>query len=74
MERNGPRTIDIDILLYGDAIVDDEQLIIPHPLMHTRLFVLEPFVEIAPNVVHPVLKKPIVQLYKELRTSLAIPA
>lgn len=70
----GPRTIDIDILLYGDAIVDDEQLKIPHPLMHTRLFVLEPFVEIAPNVVHPVLKKPIVQLYKELRTSLAIPA
>ena len=41
----------IDILLYGDAIVDDEQLIIPHPQMHTRLFVLEPFVEIAPNVV-----------------------
>lgn len=70
----GPRTVDIDILLYGNTIVDDEQLKIPHPLMHARLFVLEPFVEIAPDVVHPVLKKPIVQLYKELRTSLAIPA
>lgn len=53
----GPRNIDIDILLYGDEIVDDQQLKIPHPLMHTRLFVLEPFVEIAPGVVHPVFKK-----------------
>ncbi|MBE7445495.1 MAG: 2-amino-4-hydroxy-6-hydroxymethyldihydropteridine diphosphokinase [Planctomycetia bacterium] len=70
----GPRTIDIDILLYAGIIIDDEQLKIPHPLMHLRLFVLEPFAEIAPDVVHPVLKKPIVQLYKELRTSLTIPA
>lgn len=70
----GPRTIDIDILLYGDTIVDDEQLKIPHPLMHMRLFVLEPFVEIAPDAIHPVLKKPIVQLYKELLNSLVIPA
>jgi len=68
MERWGPRTIDIDILLYGDKIVDDEQLKIPHPLMHTRLFVLEPLVEIAPNVVHPILKKSILQLYKEIST------
>jgi len=66
----GPRSIDIDILLYGDEIVDDEQLKIPHPLMHTRLFVLEPFVEIAPNVVHPILQKTILQLYRELQTSL----
>ena len=65
----GPRNIDIDILLYGDEVVDDEQLKIPHPLMHTRLFVLEPLVEIAPNVVHPILKKTIIQLYKELYTS-----
>lgn len=70
----GPRTIDIDILLYAGIIIDDEHLKIPHPLMHLRLFVLEPFAEIAPDVVHPVLKKPIVQLYKELRTSLTIPA
>lgn len=71
MERWGPRTIDIDILLYGDKIVDDDLLKIPHPLMHTRLFVLEPFVEIAPNVVHPVLKKTIFQLYKEAATLLS---
>ncbi|MCF6154049.1 MAG: 2-amino-4-hydroxy-6-hydroxymethyldihydropteridine diphosphokinase [Candidatus Brocadia sp.] len=68
----GPRNIDIDILLYGDKTVDDRQLKIPHPLIHTRLFVLEPFVEIAPNVVHPVFKKTILQLYKELRASLPV--
>lgn len=68
----GPRTIDIDILLYGDKIVDDDRLTIPHPLMHTRLFVLEPLVEIAPNVVHPRLKKTILQLYQELQTSLTV--
>lgn len=72
-ERWGPRIIDIDILLYGDEIVHDDLLKTPHPLMHTRLFVLEPLVEIAPNVVHPVLKKTILQVYKELQPSLATP-
>ena len=62
----GPRTIDIDILLYGDKIINRDTLEIPHPLMHTRLFVLEPLVEIDPNVVHPLLKKTVLQLYKEL--------
>ena len=62
----GPRTIDIDILLYGDKIINRDDLEIPHPLIHTRLFVLEPLVEIDPNVVHPLLKKTVLQLYKEL--------
>ena len=53
----GPRTIDIDILLYGNQIIDEPGLKIPHPAMHERRFVLEPLVEIAPDVVHPVLKK-----------------
>lgn len=61
----GPRNIDIDILLYGDEVVDDDQLKVPHPMMHTRLFVLEPLIEIEPDIVHPVLKKTIIQLYKE---------
>jgi 2-amino-4-hydroxy-6-hydroxymethyldihydropteridine diphosphokinase len=72
LERWGPRTIDIDILLYGDEIVDDDLLKIPHPLMHTRLFVLKPLAEIAPDVIHPLFKKTILQLYKELQTSLSI--
>jgi 2-amino-4-hydroxy-6-hydroxymethyldihydropteridine diphosphokinase len=50
------RTIDIDILYYNNAIIDTEDLIIPHPRMHTRLFVLHPLAEIAPNVIHPIFQ------------------
>lgn len=53
-EKWGPRIIDIDILLYGQAVIDEEDLIIPHPRFHTRRFVLVPLNEIAPHVVHPV--------------------
>ena len=52
-EKWGPREIDIDILLYGNAIVYDEQLIIPHPLLRQRLFVLAPLQEIEPGLVFP---------------------
>lgn len=51
--RWGPRTLDLDILLYDDATVDTDELIVPHPRMHERRFVLEPLCEIAPNVRHP---------------------
>lgn len=61
----GPRTIDIDILLYNDEIISDEKLQIPHPLMHERIFVLKPLREIAPNVIHPILEKRIETLYEE---------
>ena len=47
------RIIDIDILLYGNEVIKSERLTIPHPLMHERLFVLEPLAEIAANVTHP---------------------
>ena len=50
------RTIDLDILLFGNQILSSEHLIVPHPLMHERRFVLEPLVEIAPDVVHPALQ------------------
>jgi len=56
------RLIDIDILLYEDMIVDEESLKIPHPLLHERKFVLVPLCEIAPEMVHPVLKKSIAEL------------
>ena len=57
-----PRIIDLDVLLYGDAIVDEPDLRIPHPLMHARRFVLDPLREIAPNAIHPVLKKRVAEL------------
>ncbi|MDR4507289.1 MAG: 2-amino-4-hydroxy-6-hydroxymethyldihydropteridine diphosphokinase [Candidatus Brocadiaceae bacterium] len=62
----GPRNIDIDILLYGDTIIDNDLLKIPHPLMHTRQFVLRPLAEIGPDIIHPLLKKSILLLYNEL--------
>ncbi len=52
--RWGPRLIDIDILLYGQVIVDETELVVPHPRLHTRRFVLVPLSEIAPHAVHPV--------------------
>jgi 2-amino-4-hydroxy-6-hydroxymethyldihydropteridine diphosphokinase len=61
----GPRTIDIDILLYENEIVSEDKLQIPHPLLHERLFVLKPLREIAPHFIHPVLEKTIEALYDE---------
>ena len=51
------RVIDIDLLLYGDRVLDTPVLQLPHPLMHVRRFVLEPLAELAPGLVHPILKK-----------------
>jgi 2-amino-4-hydroxy-6-hydroxymethyldihydropteridine diphosphokinase len=50
----GPRLIDMDVLLYGDEVIDTPELQIPHPRMHLRRFVLEPLAEIAPNLRHPI--------------------
>jgi 2-amino-4-hydroxy-6-hydroxymethyldihydropteridine diphosphokinase len=69
-ERSGPRPIDMDILLYGDRVINEEGLIIPHPLMHKRTFVLGPMMEIEPDVVHPVFGKTIKELAHELRARL----
>lgn len=62
----GPRTLDLDILLYDDEILETDTLIIPHVEMHMRDFVLKPLSEIAPNKRHPVYKKTIAQLTAEL--------
>jgi 2-amino-4-hydroxy-6-hydroxymethyldihydropteridine diphosphokinase len=66
VERWGPRTIDIDLLLYDDVILDEPELTIPHPLMHERRFVLEPSAEIAAEMLHPILGLNIGQLLKNL--------
>lgn len=57
--RNGPRLIDLDILFYGQAIIDGQVLKVPHPRLQERAFVLVPLDQIAPDFVHPVLKKTI---------------
>ena len=62
----GPRLIDLDLLFMEDQIIYTDELILPHPYIAERLFVLEPLVEIAPHFIHPVLKQPIRYLYKEL--------
>jgi 2-amino-4-hydroxy-6-hydroxymethyldihydropteridine diphosphokinase len=61
-ERYSSRVIDIDILLFDNVIVDDQNLKIPHPLLHERRFVLVPLCEIAPRLIHPVLKKSVTKL------------
>ncbi len=65
----GPRTIDLDILLYGDQVVNNSELTIPHPLMAERRFVLVPLCEIAPQATHPVVRKTVADLLKELTDS-----
>ncbi len=64
--RFGPRVIDLDIIFYDNSVLWDEYLVIPHPRMHKRRFVLQPICDIEPQVVHPVLGKTVEQLLGKL--------
>jgi 2-amino-4-hydroxy-6-hydroxymethyldihydropteridine diphosphokinase len=64
--RSGPRTLDLDLLLYGNCVVQEQELAVPHPRLHLRRFVLEPLVELEPTLVHPLLKQTVSQLLAQL--------
>lgn len=66
--RYGPRNIDLDLLLYDDLVINSDKLTLPHPRLHQRRFVLVPLAQIAPTVVHPLLKKSVERLLEELST------
>jgi 2-amino-4-hydroxy-6-hydroxymethyldihydropteridine diphosphokinase len=67
--RNGPRRIDIDLVLYGGRVVLEQGLTVPHPRMHGRRFVLAPLAEIAPRAVHPLLRRTAARLLAEVGNS-----
>lgn len=67
--QNGPRIIDIDILFYNDLVLEKESLVIPHPRMHDRVFVWLPLADIAPNLIHPVLKRSVSDVLGDLETA-----
>jgi len=69
LQPKGPRTVDIDIVLFGKSVVETASLTIPHTAMHQRRFVLEPLAEIAPDVWHPVYKKTARELLNALPTT-----
>jgi 2-amino-4-hydroxy-6-hydroxymethyldihydropteridine diphosphokinase len=66
-ERDGPRTIDLDLLLYDDRVLDEPGLVVPHPRLHQRLFVLRPLTDLAPGLYHPVQRKTIADLLADLQ-------
>ena len=68
-ERWGPRLLDLDLLMYGDAVLTTPHLQIPHPRMHERAFVLVPFAEVAPNWIDPISGKRIAELANTIDAS-----
>ena len=72
LEKWGSRTIDIDLLFYGDQIIQGLNLTVPHPFLHERKFTLMPLVELDPDLVHPVFKITVKQLFDSLDDQLSV--
>ena len=72
IEKWGPRVIDIDILFFNQEIRNSEHLTIPHPLIQNRRFILAPLAELAPEFIHPLLKKDMTELYRICLDSLEV--
>lgn len=67
IEKNGPRTIDLDLLFYGDEVIKEQTLTIPHPRLHERWFVLKPLWDLRSDYVHPVLGKSVCELLDQVK-------
>ena len=65
-KKNESRVIDLDLLSYNDKLIETNSLVLPHPRMHLRNFVLKPILDIDPNWIHPLLKKTVKELIKEI--------
>jgi 2-amino-4-hydroxy-6-hydroxymethyldihydropteridine diphosphokinase len=72
VQKKGPRSVDIDILMFESIVMDSKELTIPHPAMHQRRFVLEPLAEIAPELLHPILKETVRELRDALPSGQAV--
>ncbi len=68
--NHDPRTIDLDIIMFNDDVITDDDLVVPHPLMHERVFVMNPLLELNPNIIHPMYNMPVRELAEELAVSL----
>lgn len=71
-EHHGPRVLDLDLLLYGDRVLEEPGLVLPHPRLHERGFVLEPLGELAPDLRHPLIGLSIARLAERVRDTAAV--
>lgn len=72
VNHSGPRTIDLDMILYGKRVVQTSNLILPHPKMTQRTFVLVPLIEIEPHIIHPTERKPLTEILSKIESPTSV--